>query len=70
MTMTVDVPSLADELAGSLPAFDARQQRIIVTLYRLLAEGASVAPERLADVGGLPVDAGLHAARPRGGPAR
>lgn len=57
MTMTVDVPSLADELAGSLPAFDARQQRIMLTLYRLFAEGAPVAPERLAEQAGLPLDA-------------
>jgi len=56
MTSTVDVPELADELAASLPAFDARQQRIMVALYRLFADGAAVAPQKLADAADLPLD--------------
>lgn len=44
---------LARELAAAMPALDTEQQRAAISLYRLLAEGEPVAPERIAERAGL-----------------
>lgn len=56
MSSPVDIPHLAEEFSRALPALDARQQRVMVALYRLLAERAPVAAERLAARAGLPLE--------------
>ena len=51
---TIDTQDLAHELAVEHGALDLDEQRAAVSLYRLLAEGAPVAPERLAERAALP----------------
>lgn len=44
----VDPRRLVDELVAARPVLDDGEQRLAIALYRLLAEGAPVAPEQLA----------------------
>lgn len=52
-TETLATRQLARELVGAMPPLMAREQRVAIALYRLLAEGRPVAPERLAERTGL-----------------
>ena len=52
-TGTLDTKRLASELARAMPPLTAREQRVAIAFYRLLAEGRPVAPERLAVRTGL-----------------
>ncbi|MGH2742137.1 MAG: organomercurial lyase [Thermoleophilaceae bacterium] len=52
-TKALDTQQLARELAGAMPLLTAREQRVAIALYRLLAEGRPVAPERLAERTGI-----------------
>lgn len=45
----IDTRRLAQEIAAARPSLDSQQQRLALSLYRLLAEGAPVTRERLAD---------------------
>src|SRR4051794_30067342 len=45
----LDPEHLAAELAAASPALDPPQQRLAISLYRLLAEGAPVARGELAE---------------------
>ena len=47
-----DRDALAAELEAARPRLDAREQYLAVVLYRLLAKGEPVAPERLARAAG------------------
>lgn len=49
----VDTRELADLVIAARPALDAREQRIGLALYRLLATGAPVAAGQLADSAGV-----------------
>ncbi|HET8536029.1 MAG TPA: alkylmercury lyase MerB [Solirubrobacteraceae bacterium] len=51
----IDTHALADQLVAARPALDAQQQRIAITLYRLLAEGQPVSVEQLAERAGTPI---------------
>jgi alkylmercury lyase len=53
MTVMSIKESLADKIADAMPRFGPVEQRIAVGLYRLLAEGKPVSPERLARTLGL-----------------
>jgi alkylmercury lyase len=53
---TIDTPDLARDLAVAMGTLDAEQQRTAVLLYRLLAEGQPVAPDRLAERAALPLE--------------
>jgi alkylmercury lyase len=52
-TECLETKRLARELVGAMPPLTAREQRVAIVLYRLLAEGRPVAPERLAERTGL-----------------
>ncbi len=47
-SITLKTTELADELAAATPRLGAEEQRLAVTLFRLLGEGKPVSPERLA----------------------
>ena len=49
----IDTHLLARELAGAMPPLAPREQRVAISLYRLLAKGRPVSPERLAERAGL-----------------
>jgi alkylmercury lyase len=53
----IDIREIGDQLVAARPALDAAQQRIAITLYRLLAEGEPVAAHQLAEHAGAPVGA-------------
>jgi alkylmercury lyase len=53
-TQPIDTSQLADQVSCCTQDLDARDQRVQLMLFRLLAEGAPIEPERLA----------AHAARP------
>jgi alkylmercury lyase len=53
---TIDTQDLARDVAVAIGTLDAEQQRVAVSLYRLLAEGGPVAAERLADRAALPLE--------------
>jgi alkylmercury lyase len=53
--MTPGLEQLARELLQATPALDAEEQGVAVELFRLLAEGEPVPPERLAGRLALPV---------------
>lgn len=52
-TKALDPLQIARELAGAMPPLTAREQAVAIALYRLLAEGRPVAPERLTERAGL-----------------
>jgi hypothetical protein len=47
-TQPIDTAQLADQVSCCTEDLDAHGQRLQLTLFRLLAEGAPVEPERLA----------------------
>ena len=47
------IHDLARDLIAATPEFDPREQRVALSLYRLLAEGQRISPERLAQRAGL-----------------
>ncbi len=49
----VNLKELTDKLTSLLPKLGAVEQRVVVTLHRLLAEGEPVSPGRLAEAVGL-----------------
>lgn len=49
----MDTKRLARELVGAMPPLTAREQRVAIVLYRLLALGRPVTSERLAERTGL-----------------
>jgi alkylmercury lyase len=51
---TKEVQDLAEAMSGALPQLDARDQRVAITLYRLLAHGRSVSPSELATASSAP----------------
>lgn len=51
----VDVEALAGRLLAVLPSLSPEEQRLAVSLYRLLENGAPVSHQELADAAGLPV---------------
>jgi alkylmercury lyase len=53
---TITPADLASELAASTPPLTDDEQRLLLTLYRLLAAGRPVDPTELAGRAGLPVD--------------
>jgi alkylmercury lyase len=53
---TINPGSLASELAAATPALSEDEQRLFITLYRLLAAGQPVETAKLADHAGLPVE--------------
>lgn len=57
MDATSRLAQLADRIVGAVPRFDRAGQRMAVTLYRLLGEGAPVPIGRLAAVLGISEDA-------------
>ena len=48
----IDLAVLADELAAARPRLEDGEQRLALTMYRLLAEGRPVTPASLADAAG------------------
>jgi alkylmercury lyase len=54
---TITPAALASELVAATPALSADQQRLFLTLYRLLAAGHPVDPTDLADSARQPLDA-------------
>lgn len=55
-TVNPDPEALSRVMAGVFPAMDSGEQKIALTLYRLLAVGEPVSPARIALQSGLPVD--------------
>ncbi len=53
---SVDLPELAEALAGAMPELEESYQRMAVELYRLVGEGSPVAVERLAERTDLSAD--------------
>lgn len=53
-TPTTAIRALADEYTRAHPPLDAEAQRVVVALYRLVAEGAPVPAETLAAAVGVP----------------
>lgn len=51
-----DLNQLATKVAGAMPDLNPTEQRVAVAVYRLLAEGAPVSSEMLAERTGLSVD--------------
>src|SRR5216684_4315108 len=49
MTSMSPVNNLADKIVNAMPKLGPGERRIAVGLYRLLAEGEPVSPERLAE---------------------
>lgn len=62
----IDIGALAEDILSVDGLFDRRDERVALTLYRLLAEGEPVSDERLVERSALParrVDAWLRGAR-------
>lgn len=55
-TDSVDVHALAEELVQAMPTLDEPEQRVALAVYRLLAEGAPVPPDRVAERAGAEPD--------------
>jgi alkylmercury lyase len=53
-TQPIDTSQLADQVSCCTEDLDAREQRLQLALFRLLAEGGPVEPERLAAHAALP----------------
>ncbi len=53
---SIDLDALARETLDAMPTLDVTEQRVAVELYRLLAEGEPVSPERLAQRVGVAAD--------------
>jgi alkylmercury lyase len=53
-TQPMDTSQLTDQVSCCTQDLDARDQRVQLTLFRLLAEGAPLEPERLATHAALP----------------
>lgn len=51
-TTSADIRELADQYTRAHPELDPEAQRVVVVLYRLLAAGAPVPPEALAEATG------------------
>ena len=51
-----ELPALADEIVGAMPRLDAVEQRLAIELYRLLAQGQPVEPERLSRHAAVPLE--------------
>src|SRR5438093_12195211 len=49
MTSMSTLNNLADKIVNAMPKLGSGERRIAVGLYRLLAEGEPVSPERLAE---------------------
>src|SRR5437899_12401298 len=49
MTAMSTLNNLADKIVNAMPKLGSGERRIAVGLYRLLAEGEPVSPERLAE---------------------
>ena len=56
-TGLLDIPELAADFTAAHPALDAGEQRLVLTLFRLLGEGKPVPPKELAERSGLPAAA-------------
>lgn len=54
--MAATTEQLAVQLADAMPALGQREQHVVLALYRLLAEGKPVSPERLAERAALPLE--------------
>jgi alkylmercury lyase len=52
----LDLQHLAAAIRAARPRFDAGEQQVALALYRLLAKGAPVTPDALAERAGLSVD--------------